>query len=85
MPYTPSGARLAPPPRPSSALVGATVLRSTFTRHPVTGAQLRLFLLHHPKAKRLPYSVSSRWQTFRSFSDVFAAIRWFEEQALAWA
>jgi len=62
-----------------------TVIRSTITGSPNTGAQMRLFVLHHPEAKRLQFSVSSRWTTFKSFTTLDHAIAWFEAMALEWA
>jgi hypothetical protein len=61
------------------------VIRSTITSSPVTGAQMRLFVLHHPNAKRLQFSVASRWGTFKSFATIDRAIAWFEAKALEWA
>jgi hypothetical protein len=62
-----------------------TVLRSTITGNPTTGAQMRLFILHHPEAKRFQFSVSSRWTTFKSFTTINHAIAWFEAKVLEWA
>ena len=61
------------------------ILRSTFTSHPTSGAQIRLCVVHHPEAKRLQFSVATRWQTFKSFSTLDRAIAWFEASALKWA
>jgi hypothetical protein len=61
------------------------VIRSTITGSPFTGADMRLFVLHHPEAKRLQFSVSSRWTTFKSFTTLDHAIAWFEAKALEWA
>ena len=61
------------------------VIRSTVTGSPTTGADMRLFVLHHPEAKRLQFSVSSRWATFKSFTTLDRAIAWFEAKALEWA
>jgi hypothetical protein len=66
-------------------LTAMTVIRSTITGSPTTGAQMRLFVLHHPEAKRLQFSVSSRWTTFKSFTTLDHAIAWFEAKALEWA
>jgi hypothetical protein len=62
-----------------------TVIRSTITGSPTTGAQMRLFVLHHPEAKSRQFSVSSRWTTFKSFTTLDHAIAWFEAKALEWA
>jgi hypothetical protein len=62
-----------------------TVIRSTITGSPTTGAQMHLFVLHHPEANRLQFSVSSRWTTFKSFTTLDHAIAWFEAKALEWA
>jgi hypothetical protein len=62
-----------------------TTIRSTITGSPTTGADMRLFVLHHPEAKRLQFSVCSRWTTFKSFTTLDHAIAWFEAKALEWA
>jgi hypothetical protein len=64
---------------------GVIAIRSTVTGSPFTGADMRLFVFHHPEAKRFQFSVSSRWQTFKSFTTLDHAIAWFEAKALEWA
>jgi len=71
-----------PAPQPENQMA---IIRSTITGSPTTGAQMRLFVLHHPEAKRLQFSVSSRWTTFKSFTTLDHAIAWFEAKALEWA
>ena len=59
--------------------------RSTFTGHPKTGETIKIFIYHHPEAKRIQFSVGSRWETFKSFTTLDRAAAWFEAKALEWA
>jgi hypothetical protein len=54
------------------------VTRSTFTTHPVTGAPIKIFIFHHPDAKRQKFSVGSRWESFKSFTTIQKAEAFFE-------
>ena len=53
-------------------------IKSTFTGHPKTGATIKIFINYHPAAKRLKYSVDSRWESFKSFSTLKSAEAFFE-------
>ena len=54
------------------------IIRSSYTGHPTTGATIFVAVYEHPEARRMRFSVSSRWETFRSFTTIEAATDWFE-------